>query len=94
MKSRARKKRGEHALLVEWGGLTAGAYGRPAVFALLAGGTAAWYVVSRVMKLPSAFLPEVAAATVIISLVLTVGFGLLGTWRLLGQKPARVLREL
>lgn len=35
MKSRARKKRGEHALMVEWGGLTAGAYGRPAVFALL-----------------------------------------------------------
>lgn len=25
----------EHALMVEWGGLTAGAYGRPAVFALL-----------------------------------------------------------
>lgn len=25
----------DHALFVEWGGLTAGAYGRPAVFALL-----------------------------------------------------------
>jgi hypothetical protein len=35
MKSKAGKKRTEHALLVEWGGLTAGAYGRPAVFALL-----------------------------------------------------------
>lgn len=35
MKSKARKKHGEHALMVEWGGLTAGAYGRPAVFALL-----------------------------------------------------------
>lgn len=35
MKSRVGKKRREHALMVEWGGLTAGAYGRPAVFALL-----------------------------------------------------------
>ncbi len=25
----------DHALLIEWGGLTAGAYGRPAVLALL-----------------------------------------------------------
>ncbi|MBX3596509.1 MAG: ABC transporter permease [Rhizobiaceae bacterium] len=65
-----------------------------AVFALLAGGLAAWYVVARVMKLPSVFLPEVAIATVVLSLVLTVGFGLLGTWRVLGQKAAPVLREL
>lgn len=35
MKSRVVRKRAEHALMVEWGGLTAGAYGRPAVFALL-----------------------------------------------------------
>jgi hypothetical protein len=35
MKSRIMKKHTEHALMVEWGGLTAGAYGRPAVFALL-----------------------------------------------------------
>jgi len=35
MKSKTVKKRTEHALVVEWGGLTAGAYGRPAVFALL-----------------------------------------------------------
>ncbi len=35
MKSKRRKQRAEHALLVEWGGLTAGAYGRPAVLALL-----------------------------------------------------------
>lgn len=35
MKSRVARKRTEHALMVEWGGLTAGAYGRPAVFALL-----------------------------------------------------------
>ncbi len=65
-----------------------------AIFALFAGGVAGWYVVDRIMKLPSHFLPEVAVSTVIIALVLTVGFGLLGTWRVLGQKAAPVLRNL
>jgi hypothetical protein len=35
MKSKKPKKPAAHALLIEWGGLTAGAYGRPAVLALL-----------------------------------------------------------
>jgi hypothetical protein len=35
MKSKKPKKPADHALMVEWGGLTAGAYGRPAVLALL-----------------------------------------------------------
>ncbi len=65
-----------------------------AVFALFAGGVSAWYVVSRIMKLPSSFLPDVAVATVVIALVMTVGIGLAGTWRVLGQKAAPVLREL
>jgi putative ABC transport system permease protein len=29
-----------------------------------------------------------------VALVVTVGFGLAGTWRVLGQKAAPVLREL
>ena len=65
-----------------------------AVFALFAGGVAAWFVVSRIMKLPSSFLPDVAVMTVATALVLTVGIGLAGTWRILGQKAAPVLREL
>ena len=65
-----------------------------AVFALLAGGISAWFVVSRIMRLPSTFLPDVAVLTLAISLVLTVGIGLAGTWRILGQKAAPVLREL
>ena len=65
-----------------------------AIFALAAGGTAAWFVVARIMNLPSSFMPEVAVATVIAALVLTVGFGLLGTWRVLGHKAAPVLRNL
>nr|WP_298101039.1 ABC transporter permease [uncultured Shinella sp.] len=65
-----------------------------AVFALLAGGAAAWFVVSTIMKLPSSFLPDVAVMTVVTALVMTVGIGLAGTWRILGQKAAPVLREL
>jgi putative ABC transport system permease protein len=65
-----------------------------AVFALFAGGVAAWYVVSQIMTLPSSFLPEVAVSTIVIALVLTVGFGLAGTWRVLGHKAAPVLRNL
>eukprot|EP00913_Durusdinium_trenchii_P019322 g18163.t1 len=65
-----------------------------AVFALVAGGLAAWFVVARVMRMPSAFLPDVAGLTLVLSLLLTVGIGLLGTWRILGQKAAPVLREL
>ncbi|MCR5857149.1 ABC transporter permease [Mesorhizobium sp. J428] len=65
-----------------------------AVFALLAGGVAAWFVVARIMTLPSSFLPEVAVGTVLFALLLTVGIGLAGTWRVLGQKAAPVLREL
>ena len=65
-----------------------------AVFALFAGGLAAWFVVARIMSLPSSFLPEVAVSTVVLALVLTVGFGLVGTWRVLGHKAAPVLRNL
>lgn len=65
-----------------------------AVFALFAGGVSAWFVVTRIMTLPSSFMPEVALSAVLTALVLTVGFGLLGTWRVLGHKPAQVLREL
>lgn len=63
-----------------------------AVFALAAGGVAAWFVVARIMTLPSQFLPEVAVATIAAALILTVGFGLVGTWRVLGHKAAPVLR--
>ncbi|WP_136658489.1 ABC transporter permease [Nitratireductor sp. XY-223] len=65
-----------------------------AVFALFAGGVAAWFVVSRIMTLPSHFLPDIAVMTVIAALVFTVGVGLAGTWRVLGQKAAPILRNL
>ena len=64
-----------------------------AVFALLAGGVSAWFVIARIMKLPSSFLPDVAIGTIVVALVMTVGIGLIGTWRILGQKAAPVLRQ-
>ncbi|MFL5018279.1 MAG: ABC transporter permease [Rhizobium sp.] len=65
-----------------------------AIFALIAGGVAAWFIVARIMRLPSTFLPDVAGLTLVTALILTVGIGLIGTWRILGQKAAPVLREL
>lgn len=65
-----------------------------AVFALAAGGVAAWFVVSEIMTLPSQFSAEVALTTIVLALVLTVGIGLAGTWRVLGHKAAPILRNL
>ncbi|TIW02917.1 MAG: hypothetical protein E5V74_10490, partial [Mesorhizobium sp.] len=60
----------------------------------VAGGIAAWFVVAHIMTLPSHFMPEVAVATILVSLTVTVGIGLAGTWRVLGHKAAPVLRNL
>jgi putative ABC transport system permease protein len=65
-----------------------------ALFALAAGGVAAWFVVSQIMTLPSRFSIEVALATTLLAMGLTIGFGLVGTWRVLGHKAAPVLRNL
>nr|WP_246217709.1 ABC transporter permease [Jiella pacifica] len=64
------------------------------VFAVAAGAAASWFVVDTIMALPWVFDWTVALTTLIVSLVLTVGFGLAGTWRILGQKAAPVLRNL
>ena len=65
-----------------------------ALFALIAGGLASWFVIDQIMGFSFAFMPEVAALTLLMALVFTIGFGLIGTWRVLGQKVAPVLREL
>ena len=65
-----------------------------AIFALLAGGLASWFVIAQIMGFSFTLLPSVAIATVLAALVFTVCFGLIGTWRVLGQKAAPVLREL
>lgn len=65
-----------------------------AVFALLAGGLAAWFVITQIMEGSFVLMPVTAAGAALVALVLTVGFGLIGTWRILGEKPAPVLRNL
>ncbi|WP_029354785.1 FtsX-like permease family protein [Bosea sp. 117] len=65
-----------------------------AVVAIGAGTLAAYVVVTRVMTLPFAWSTTGAVGAVAVALLLTVGFGLVGTWRALGQKPARILRSL
>lgn len=65
-----------------------------AIFAVLAGSLASWFVISQIMNFPSIFLPSVAIFTLAVALIFTVGFGLVGTWRILGQKAAPFLREL
>ncbi|MCP1199165.1 ABC transporter permease [Notoacmeibacter sp. MSK16QG-6] len=64
-----------------------------AFFALAAGGAAAAYVITGLMELPFSFDPALAVTIIVVALVLTVGFGLLGTWRILGEKAAPVLRN-
>ena len=65
-----------------------------AVVATAAGGVAAAYVVTNVMRFRFEFDPSAAALAVGVAIVLTVTFGLVGTWRALGEKPARILRNL
>ena len=65
-----------------------------AVFGLLAGTGAAWFVLESVMDMPFAFLPGPALGAALIALLVTLAFGLAGTWRVLGQKAAPILRNL
>lgn len=65
-----------------------------AIFALAAGGIAAWFVITRIMEFPAVLDWRIAVAVLASALAVTVGLGLAGTWRVLGQKAAPVLREL
>jgi putative ABC transport system permease protein len=65
-----------------------------AIFGLVAGVIAAWLIVTRLMHMEftlELFGPVAAAS---LAIVVTVGLGLLGTWRILSQKPAAYLRNL
>jgi putative ABC transport system permease protein len=63
-------------------------------FGLITGIAAAYGIVTGVMRLPFMIDWTVAATSITVSLLVTVILGLLGTWRILGQKPAPYLREL
>lgn len=65
-----------------------------ALFALAFGALASWFVTARIMDLPSDFSPLLGVVTLTVALAVTIGIGLIGTWRILGQKAAPYLREL
>jgi putative ABC transport system permease protein len=65
-----------------------------ALFGLLAGGIAAYVIVTQVMEMDFFLDWAGALGAALFALVLTVILGLLGTWRLAGLKPAPVLRDL
>ncbi len=65
-----------------------------ALFGLASGCVTAWVVTTQVMNIPFAFAPLQALFIIVLAIVLTVGFGLVGTWRALGEKPAPVLRNM
>jgi putative ABC transport system permease protein len=65
-----------------------------AVFGVVAGSAAAIGVLEGVMDIDASVDPAIALGAATVALVLTIGFGLAGTWRILGQKAAPVLRNL
>ncbi len=65
-----------------------------AVFGVAAGTLAAYVVVVEIMGFDFAFAPAPALAAAGAGLGLTVALGMIGAWRILGQKPAAFLREL
>jgi putative ABC transport system permease protein len=65
-----------------------------AMFGLLAGTLAAWYIIAKVMKFGFVVAWSPALAAALGALLVTVILGLIGTWRILGLKPGPYLRDL
>ena len=63
-----------------------------ALVAGFAGTVAAFVVITMLMELPWRFLPGTVAFTILLATLVTVGLGLLGTWRALSVPSAPVLR--
>ncbi|WP_046861799.1 ABC transporter permease [Microvirga massiliensis] len=78
------------AYALEYGGLGAAT----ALFGLVAGTTAAWFIVTDVMNMTFAPYLTGALLAAALAVLVTVTLGLAGTWRILSQKPAPYLRNL
>jgi len=65
-----------------------------ALFGVITGSLAGWLIVTDLMHLKFTWLPLPALAATLAAVVVTVGLGLAGTFKALGQKPASVLRNL
>ncbi|WP_400767701.1 ABC transporter permease [Methylosinus sporium] len=73
----------EFALL----GLVAG------LFSVIAGAGAAAFILEALMRMDFVFRPWPVALTTLGALAFAVGLGLLGSWRVLGEKPGPALRR-
>ncbi|HEY8380801.1 MAG TPA: ABC transporter permease [Microvirga sp.] len=65
-----------------------------ALFGLVAGTAAAYMIVTRVMNIGFSLDLSGALFASALAVLVTVGLGLIGTWRILSQKPAPYLRNL
>jgi putative ABC transport system permease protein len=65
-----------------------------AVFGLVAGTLAASLIVTQVMNIPFSLDLSGAVLASALAVLVTVGLGLVGTWRILSQSPAPYLRNL
>jgi putative ABC transport system permease protein len=68
--------------------------GATVLFGVAAGSVAAWRVVVDLMTLPFHWQSGPGIVAAVIAVVITIAFGLIGTWPALGRKPAAVLRNL
>ena len=64
-----------------------------ALIAAAAGSLAGWVFLTQVMEGSWTFLPGTVAATAGLGAAVTLLIGLAGTWRVLGQRPAPLLRN-
>ena len=61
------------------------------LIALALGSVIGWLVITKAMELQFVFLPIPMILTIVLSIAVTVIFGLLGTWQTLGARPNRIL---
>ena len=63
------------------------------VIAAAVGTATAWGVTTQVLEQDWTFLPDVVAGTIGLCMMLTLGLGLFGTWRALGESASPYLRN-
>lgn len=65
-----------------------------ALFGLICGSLAAYMIIVFIMKLDFVWLSGGVFLSASLAIVITLVLGLIGTWHLLGQKPAQYLRNM
>jgi putative ABC transport system permease protein len=63
-----------------------------AMLSVVIGGLSAWAIMRFVMEMSFEFSFSVAAITALLAMMVTITAGLATTWRVLGSRPARILR--